>query len=100
MQYRRGIYVYPFRTGGSQEVTSFAAALRGRLQEQLSTVRQPDQASLWLYGSYLITEQGLELSAHLAQSNSNQIEQSRSLFLPKAAYQGLKAKPSHISFEE
>ncbi len=56
MQDRRGIYVYPFRTGGSQEVTPFAAALRGRLQEQLITVRQPDQARLWLYGSYLITE--------------------------------------------
>ncbi len=100
MQDRKGIYVYPFRTRGSQEVTPFAATLRGRLQEQLSTVRQPDQASLWLYGSYLITEQGLELSAHLAQSNNHRIEQSRSLFLPKAAYQGLKAKPSQISFEE
>ncbi len=100
MQDRRRIYVYPFRTGGSQEVTPFAAALRGRLQEQLSTVRQPDQARLWLYGSYLVTEQGLELSAHLAQSNNHRIEQSRSLFLPKTAYQGLQAKPSQISFEE
>ena len=42
----------------------------------------------------------MELSAHLAQSNSNQIEQCRSLFLPKAAYEGLKATPSQISFEE
>ena len=100
LQDRRGIYVYPFRTGGSQAVTPFAAALRGHLQEQLSTVRQPDQARLWLYGSYLITEQGLELSAHLAQSNNHRIEQSRSLFLSKSAYQGLKAKPSQISFEE
>ena len=32
MQDRRSIYVYPFRTGGSLEVTPFAAALRGRLQ--------------------------------------------------------------------
>ena len=100
MQDRRGIYVYPFRTGSSQEVTPFAAALRGRLQQQLSTVRQPDQANLWLYGSYLITDQGLELSAHLTRSNNQQIEQSRSLFLPKKVYQGLKAEPSQISFEE
>ena len=35
MQDRKGIYVYPFRTGNSQEVTPFAAALRGRLQKQL-----------------------------------------------------------------
>ncbi|MGA1646095.1 MAG: hypothetical protein ACO4AV_14070 [bacterium] len=100
MQDRRGIYVYPFRTGSSQEITPFAAALRGRLQQQLSTVRQPDQATLWLYGTYLITDQGLELSAHLTQANNHQIEQSRSLFLPKMAYQGLEAKPSQISFEE
>ncbi|MEC8543421.1 MAG: hypothetical protein VXY89_07680 [SAR324 cluster bacterium] len=45
--------------------------MRGRLQEQLSAVRQLDQAMLWLYGSYLITEQGFELSAHLAQSNNH-----------------------------
>ena len=66
----------------------------------MSTVRQPDQARLGLYGSYLITRQGLELSAHLAQSNNHRIEQSRSLFLPKTACQDLKAKPSQISFEE
>ena len=90
----------PLRTCNPYGVTPFAAALRGHLQEQLSTVRQPDQARLWLYGSYLITEQGLELSAHLAQSNNHRIEQSRSLFLSKSAYQGLKAKPSQISFEE
>tara|TARA_Y200000002_G_C22405271_1_gene547462 strand:+ start:238 stop:504 length:267 start_codon:yes stop_codon:yes gene_type:complete len=46
MQDRRGIYVSPFRTVSSQEATPFSAALRGRLQQQLSTVRQPDQASL------------------------------------------------------
>ena len=100
MQDRRGIYVSPFRTVSSQEVTSFSAALRGRLQQQLRTVRQPDQVNLWLYGSYLITDQGLELSAHLTRSNNQQIEQSRSLFLPKKAYQGLKVELSQISFEE
>ena len=90
----------PLRTYNSWEVTPFSAALRGHLQEQLSTVSQPDQARLGLYCSYLITRQSLELSAHLAQSNNHRIEQSRSLFLPKTACQDLQAKPSQISFEE
>ena len=53
-----------------------------------------------MYGSYLITNQGLELLAHLTRSNNQQIEESRSLFLTKKAYQGLKVEPSQISFEE
>jgi hypothetical protein len=48
------------------EVTPFAAALRGHLQEQLSTVSLPDLSRLRLYGSYLITMQSLELSAPIS----------------------------------
>ena len=100
MQEHSSIYVFPFKAGNSQEVTPFAAALQGRLQQQLSTVSLPNRAQLWLHGSYVVQEQGLELSAHLIQVDTHEAVVSRALFLPSIAYEGLRAQPSQLSFEE
>ena len=54
MQQYPSVYVFPLKVSKTQEITPFALAFQGRLQQELQTVLSPDQAKYWLHGNYLV----------------------------------------------
>ena len=100
MQQYPSVYVFPMKVSKTQEITTFALAFQGRLQQELKTVFSPDRAKYWLHGNYVVGDEGMEITLHLSKAQSHLIELTRSTFLVANAYAGLQAEPSQPVFDE
>ena len=100
MQEYSSVYVFPLKVSKTQEITPFALAFQGRLQQELKTVLSPDRAKYWLHGNYVLGDEGMEITLHLSKAQSHAIELTRSIFLVATAYAGLQAEPSQPVFDE
>ena len=94
------VYVFPLKVSKTQEITPFALAFQGRLQQELNTVLSPDRAKYWLHGNYVLGDEGMEITLHLSKAQSHAIELTRSTFIVAAAYMGLQAMSSQPIFDE
>ena len=100
MQQYSSVYVFPMKVSKTQEITPFALAFQGRLQQELNTVLSPDQAKYWLHGNYVVGDEGMEITLHISKAQSHSIELTRSTFLVATAYAGLSAQPSQPVFDK
>jgi hypothetical protein len=98
---QRGIYVYPPSAGASHEVTEFGAAMRDRMESELSgqTVTDPTEARFRLKGSYEANDAGMDLTVRLYDMNGAAVE-TRVVRLKPAAYARYKHRPETTTFDQ
>ncbi len=94
-----GIYVFPAKARGADEITPFAALLKDKVGANLKTVREPYAATYTLTGEYAESADGIDVTYQLVDKDSSTLL-SRSVRLARAAYAGLETKPKTVSFEQ
>lgn len=94
-----GIYVFPPKARGADEITPFAALLKDKVGAHLKAVREPQAATYTLAGEYAESADGIDVTYQLVDKDSSTVL-SRSVRLAKAAYAGLETKPKTVSFEQ
>lgn len=96
---QKGIYIYPPKTGESNEITQFASIVSDKLAGYLKTVRLPDTADYFMTGNYEITDKGIDLTYHLSDMDFHTIK-SRSVRLDSRSYAEYEVRPKTISFDK
>ncbi|BCS94747.1 hypothetical protein DSLASN_03790 [Desulfoluna limicola] len=94
---KKRVFIFPPRTGNSQEVTQFAGAVKSHLSMYLDTTDTLDDADYYMTGEYARLDNAIELTYRLMDRDQTTLQTAMAWFLP-SAYAQYEVNPATTDF--